>query len=132
MWLRPRLNPGGPSNEVFEADENGGPLMFAAINEAQTFPRVASLDVGIVAGRQACRNVLDQQSNEWIGRQHHLQAKIYEQRLSLHQADRQRLTPQMQQIAHRPNTRQLGISIAARFNCCPPLAPTAATPDIYG
>lgn len=29
-----------------EADENGSPLVFAAINESQTFPRVASLDAG--------------------------------------------------------------------------------------
>jgi iron complex outermembrane receptor protein len=29
-----------------EADENGSPLVFAAINENQTFPRVASLDAG--------------------------------------------------------------------------------------
>lgn len=28
------------------ADENGSPLVFAAINEAQTFPRVASFDAG--------------------------------------------------------------------------------------
>jgi iron complex outermembrane receptor protein len=29
-----------------EADENGSPLVFAAINESQAFPRVASLDAG--------------------------------------------------------------------------------------
>lgn len=29
-----------------ESDENGSPLVFAAINEAATFPRVASLDAG--------------------------------------------------------------------------------------
>jgi len=29
-----------------QADENGSPLVFAVINEAQTFPRVASLDAG--------------------------------------------------------------------------------------
>ncbi len=28
------------------SDENGSPLVFAAINEGATFPRVASLDAG--------------------------------------------------------------------------------------
>ena len=34
------------SSTMTNSDENGSPLVFAAINEAATFPRVASLDAG--------------------------------------------------------------------------------------